>query len=216
MSHRNNNGTLDNVYFAKFLEQLTACALLVSIDPVLSRSFGASISSKLVDVCKFGNISFDSNLLKFTSLDIKVLLQNFNFLPSKQATKAFLAWWAFTNHFQHLLSYVDTVWTIEHIYSKRKAVDNQFDFVDNIGNLVFLEKGINIRASDYRFVDKVKYYTGQVNSGRNRKPICTQIRELIDLSHTHTSFTESDIKNREQLMYNTFISFLQQHGLLKS
>ena len=61
---------------------------------------------------------------------------------------------------------VDTVLEIEHIFS-RKRQDNEKSLKDknsleSLGNKAILEKSINIRASDYRFEDKKKYYMGYV------------------------------------------------------
>lgn len=74
-----------------------------------------------------------------------------------------------------------------------------------LGNKVLLEKRINIRASDYRFSDKVKYYTGFENN-RKQKKEGTKIKELTDLAAKATDFTESDIvernaKNHPQLCH---------------
>jgi hypothetical protein len=49
----------------------------------------------------------------------------------------------------------------------------------------------SIRASDYRFADKTKYYVGFENA-RKQKKDGTKIRELRMLADTATDFTESD------------------------
>ena len=71
-----------------------------------------------------------------------------------------LAWWMYTNDKQDLLL-LDTKLEIEHIYS-RKRQENENGLADkwsleSLGNKALLEKAINIRASDYRFIDKLKY-----------------------------------------------------------
>lgn len=41
--------------------------------------------------------------------------------------------------------------------------------MESLGNKSILEKKINIRASDYRFSDKIKYYQGfTTNKGKKK------------------------------------------------
>ena len=49
--------------------------------------------------------------------------------------------------------------------------------LESLGNKALLEKSINIRASDYRFDDKKKYYMGYVTDSGKNKP-ATGIIEL--------------------------------------
>ena len=53
--------------------------------------------------------------------------------------------------------------------------------VESLGNKAVLEKRINIRASDYRFEDKKKYYNGYTN-GQGKDKEGTIVKELIDMS----------------------------------
>ena len=77
-----------------------------------------------------------------------------------------------------------------------------------------LEKRINIRASDYRFVDKKKYYNGYINS-RNQKKDGTQNIELINLANNKEDFTESDIIERNNEIIDSFIKYLENNNLIK-
>ncbi len=85
--------------------------------------------------------------------------------------------------------------------------------MDSLGNKSILEKNINIRASDYRFSDKIKYYQGFTTSKGNKKE-GTTIKELLDLSNTVTDFTETDIEQRETKIIREFIKYLKNNGLL--
>lgn len=82
-----------------------------------------------------------------------------------------------------------------------------------LGNKVLLEKRINIRASDYRFSDKVKYYTGFENN-RKQKKEGTKIKELTDLATNATDFTESDIVERNAKIILNFVTFMRNNDLL--
>ena len=52
--------------------------------------------------------------------------------------------------------------------------------VESLGNKSVLEKRINIRASDYKFCDKVKYYEGCEN-GHGAIKEGTIVKELLDM-----------------------------------
>ena len=74
--------------------------------------------------------------------------------------------------------------------------------------------GKNIRASDYRFADKKKYYEGFTNSKGQVKEK-TGVVELLDLTDGLTDFAEKDIIDRYKNMIACFINYLQQNNLLK-
>ena len=77
-----------------------------------------------------------------------------------------------------------------------------------------LEKRINIRASDYRFSDKVKYYIGFENSRKRKKRRETGIKELLELAENVSDFTESDIVQRNAKIIFSFIEFMHNNALL--
>ena len=86
--------------------------------------------------------------------------------------------------------------------------------VETLGNKALLEKRINIRASDYKFIDKKQYYKGFINSkGINKKG--SEIRELQNLAKTNVDFTETDILNRNKTMVTKFIEYLGSVNLIK-
>ena len=57
-----------------------------------------------------------------------------------------------------------TVFEIEHIFAvkrqEKEGLLSNDELLEKLGNKALLEKRINIRASDYRFEDKKKYYVG--------------------------------------------------------
>ena len=126
-----------------------------------------------------------------------------------------LAWWAFQDKNQELLS-LETVFEIEHIYArnrqdKEKTLKHTYN-LDSLGNKSLLEKRINIRAADYRFADKIKYYQGFTNS-RNQKKDGTKIEELLYLSNHMTDFSEEDIQKRSRNIMDTFLTYLKENDL---
>lgn len=145
------------------------------------------------------------------------MFDNFSFNNARPITKAMIAWWTYQNDKQPLLS-LETTFEIEHIYARnRNEKENSLTDsrnVESLGNKALLEKRINIRASDYRFADKKKYYEGFTNSKGQVKE-GTGVVELLDLTATSADFTEKDIIDRYKKMIDCFINYLQKNGLLK-
>ena len=126
-----------------------------------------------------------------------------------------LTWWAFTMPEQPLYS-LETPLEIEHIYARnRNEKENSLTNPRNVellGNKALLEKKINIRASDYRFSDKVSFYKGYINK-RGQKKEGTKVVELLELADTKTDFTEDDIKNRNTTIIDAFLKYVRGNGL---
>ena len=129
-----------------------------------------------------------------------------------------LTWWAYQDPAQELLS-PEIILEIEHIYARNRqekehSLSNPRN-VESLGNKALLEKRINIRASDYRFADKTKYYMGFENA-RKQKKDGTKIRELRMLADTATDFTESDIVQRHAKIIFGFVEFMNANQLLRN
>ena len=77
-----------------------------------------------------------------------------------------------------------------------------------------LEKHVNIRASDYRFSDKKKYYKGFVND-KGVEKVGTDNQELLELARTREDFTEGDITKRTDEIVDSFVDYLGELDLLK-
>ena len=79
---------------------------------------------------------------------------------------------------------------------------------------ILLEKKINIRATDYRFADKIKFYKGyQTSKGQQKEG--SKIEELLKISDSKTDFLESDITDRDEQIKNAFINYLKENNLLQ-
>lgn len=142
--------------------------------------------------------------------------ENYHFGNNRRITKSMLAWWAYESDAQQLLPF-DTALEIEHIFS-RKRQELECSLSNNkkleaLGNKVLLEKRVNIRASDYHFADKIKYYNGFVNSKKQQKD-GSKIYELSKLS-AKSDFTEKDIDARTKKIIREFIKYLSANHLLK-
>lgn len=86
--------------------------------------------------------------------------------------------------------------------------------MEALGNKAMLEKTINIRASDFRFADKRKYYEGFIDAKGVQRPR-TANHELLKLVETKDDFTEQDIVARTNRIIDTFVDSLGELGLLR-
>ena len=154
---------------------------------------------------------------KFSADTVRSMFDNFTFNNGRPITKAMITWWAYQDDNQPLLS-LETVFEIEHIYARnrqeKEGTLSDPNNVESLGNKALLEKRINIRASDYRFDDKKKYYEGFTNTKGQAKE-GTGIIELLGLTSSSTDFTEADIVNRYNEMMKSFIGYLKTNDLLQ-
>lgn len=111
------------------------------------------------------------NEYKFNPATVDSMFSNFVFTNARLITKAMIAWWAFHDDEQELLS-LETVLEIEHIYARNRQDKEKSLFdaknLEPLGNKALLEKRINIGAADYRFEDK-KNTTSDLQSAGKRK-----------------------------------------------
>jgi hypothetical protein len=83
--------------------------------------------------------------------------------------------------------------------------------LDSLGNKVLLEESINIKASDYRFDDKKKIYSGEQRRGRNKD--ASTIAEVSSIASYH-EFEEKQIIERGALILDMFFDFLRREELV--
>ena len=168
---------------------------------------------EMINIVNNKTVTFDS--FKFHIESLKTSLNNFEFLNLRPVTKSILTWWAFSNPNQKLIDKRD-IFEIEHIFARNKNIqDTLVDKrnIDSIWNKVLLEKHINIRASDYKFEDKKKYYTGFTNAKWVFKE-GTNIAELHELIK-QDDFSEHDIEKRKSEILTSFVEYLKNNNLLK-
>ena len=161
LHNRDAVGNLDDDAFYTFLEKITAFIWTYAVTNPGVNTLRTPVYGEMVNIVNDKPISFDD--FKFDISTVKAAFLNFSFNNGRPITKAMLAWWAFLDDAQELLS-LETVFEIEHIYAKsRQDKEHSLENIKNLealGNKSMLEKRINIRASDYRFEDKKKYYRG--------------------------------------------------------
>lgn len=215
MQNRDSEGLLDEDQFYRFLSKITGFIWTYAVTNPGVNALRTPIYAEMVSIVNSQPVTFVD--FKFEADKVQSMFANFTFNNSRPITKSMLAWWAFQDDAQELFP-LETVLEIEHIYARnRYDKDKSLTDVKNLealGNKALLEKRINIRAADYRFEDKIKYYQGFVNS-RNQKKEGTRNHELHHLSETLTDFTEKDILDRTEEIMAKFLDYLRENGLLK-
>ena len=215
MQNRDSEGLLDEDQFYRFLSKITGFIWTYAVTNPGVNALRTPVYAEMVSIVNSQPVTFVD--FKFEADKVQSMFANFTFNNSRPITKSMLAWWAFQDDDQELVP-LETVLEIEHIYARnRHDKDKSLTDVKNLealGNKALLEKRINIRAADYRFEDKVKYYQGFINS-RNQKKEGTRNHELHHLSETLTDFTEKDILDRTEEIMAKFLDYLRENGLLK-
>lgn len=213
MHNKDSENMLDDDSFYTFLDKIIAFIWAYALTNPGVNALRTPVYAEMVNIVNDKPVEFNGS--KFDPSTLRSVYTNFTFTNNRQITKSMLAWWAFQNANQPLLS-LETVLEVEHIYPRNRQ-ENEHSLkdkknLDSLGNKALLEKKVNIRASDYRFEDKKKYYLGYVNArGQNKSG--TKIQELLDIANSMDDFTEKDIISRNSKILDAFIYYLMQNNL---
>ncbi len=121
-----------------------------------------------------------------------------------------ITWYMFASAPSQQTPDINTPFDIEHIYARKRTEMTPLSdskLLESLGNKSLLERKINIRASDYRFEDKKKYYLG------TEKKEGTKVEELKELTAL-SDFTEADIVARNNKIIDMFVEYLRAENLL--
>lgn len=212
MQNRDADNNLDDKKFYLFLKKVIAFVWAYAIEMPGVNALRTPIFAEMINLIDGQPVEFAN--FKFHRKKLDSMFMNYTFGNARPITKSMLVWYAFSNPDQELLP-LDMNLDIEHIYArKRQEVENGFSDAHNLeslGNKSILEKGINIRASDYRFSDKKRHYQGYVTKNGNSKP-GTRIKELLALSGAD-DFAETDAINRNRQIIESFLDYLVAENL---
>lgn len=214
MANKNEENQLDDDGLFEFLNKIIAfiwtyAFLRPGVNALRSPSY-----PEMINIVNGKKVEF--NDYKFEKYQVKNAFDNYTFTNGRPITKSILAWWTYQDTDQKLIP-VDVSFEIEHIYS-RKRQDNERGLLEknnleSLGNKALLEKTINIRASDYRFEDKKKYYMGYTtDSGKIKPP--TNIIELRKMAASKDDYDENDVISRKDKIINSFIEYLKKNDLI--
>ena len=213
MKNKDANGRLEQKHFNTFLRKTIGFIWAYAMTNPGVNALRTPIYNEMVNIINDKDVTFSE--YKFREGNLRSIFNNYRFSNNQLLTRSMLTWWAFFDNSQPLPS-EGTKFEIEHIYARKRfeiegTVNKQL--VESLGNKVLLEKRINIRAADYRFKDKKKYYLGYELSDGKRKE-GTQIKELQRLTQQN-DFIDSDIRKRYQLIQDGFIDYLKINNLIE-
>lgn len=215
LKNKDENNLLEDNEFYNFLNKTIAFIWTYAFVNPGVNALRTPVYAEMVNIINGKSVEFDS--FKFDKTNVENIFNNYRFNNGRPITKSLLAWWAFEKQSQEMIK-LGTVFEIEHIFAvnrqEKEGLLSNDELLEKLGNKALLEKRINIRASDYRFEDKKKYYVGfTTKKGKEKEP--TVINELLQLGKNAKDFTENDIKKRNQEMLDTFMSYLKEVNLLK-
>jgi uncharacterized protein with ParB-like and HNH nuclease domain len=214
LQNKDENCQLNQTNLEVFLTKITAFTWAYSFTNPGVNALRTPVYAEMINVVNDREIHFSD--FKFEENTLKTAIQNFEFKNGRPITKSMLAWWAFYKR-EQTLPELNMSFQIEHIFSKKRQENDRtlenIKNLESIGNKSLLEDKINIRASDYRFIDKVKYYKGFVND-KGQEKHGTVITELLELT-VKPDFSEKNIEDRKNNIINSFIEYLNENELIK-
>lgn len=215
MANRDENGLLDDEKFCVFLNRIIGFIWAYAVVNPGVNALRTPIFAEMIKIVNGEDVDFREFRLEADNTRNK--FDNYSFSNNRAITKSMLVWWAFRNDNQQLLD-LQSAYEIEHIYARKRAENEgltEMKRLESLGNKVILEKRINIRASDYRFDDKKKYYIGFTNSKGQQKE-GSKIYELIELANRQNyDFVEDEIITRYDNIMGSFVDYLEENGLIR-
>lgn len=213
MKYGDDDGMLEEDGLYTFLNRLIAFIWTYAVMRPGVNALRTPAYPAMIDIVNGKEVDFAD--FKFDTKQVHNMLSNYEFTNQRPITRSMLAWWAYNDDNQQLLSN-DTILEVEHIFSRQRQINektlSEKNSLESLGNKALLEKGINIRASDYRFEDKKKYYLGFTN-GKGKEKEGTKIIELSTMALTKDDFQEKDIKSRKNTIISSFIDFIKDNDL---
>ena len=216
LQNKDSNNQLESKKLEEFLEKVIAFVWAYSFTNPGVNALRTPVYAEMIHIVTDKEVKFED--FKFDERTLKTAINNFEFKNGRPITKSMLTWWAFTND-EQVLPALNTVFEVEQIFAKKrqendKSLTNTKN-LESLGNKALLEDKVNIRASEYRFADKIKYYQGFTNAKGQYKQ-GTIIAELKNLPISNTDFTEKDIETRNMNITEKFITFLKETDLIKA
>lgn len=213
LQNRNEEGKLEDKKFSKFLDRITAFIFAYAITNPGVNALRTPVYDEMVKIIKGDVASFSK--YKFNNMQTRSFFENYVFTNQRSITRSLITWYAFTFPQQQLLDLKEN-FHLEHIYPrKRQDIERGLKFennLDSLGNKILLEASINIKASDYRFEDKKKIYSGEQRRGKNKD--ASRIAEIDNLIH-YPEFEEEHITNRSKSILDRFFDFLEKEDLIE-
>ena len=214
LANRTEDGKLDDEYFKMFLDRTIAFIWGYAIIHPGVNALRTPIFAEMLNIVNLNEVTFSD--FKFDKEQTRSAILIYDFKNGRPITKSMLALRMMLNKEQSYPK-LSQQFDIEHIYPRKrqeneKGLSNDRQ-IDLLGNKSLLEKRVNIRASDYRFEDKIKYYQGFDNS-RGQRIGGTENLELKNISNVYKKFGEKEIVERTNLFIDDFMNLLDKNGLI--
>ena len=214
LANRTEDGKLDDEDFKTFLDRTIAFIWGYAIMHPGVNALRTPIFAEMLNIVNLNEVTFSD--FKFDKEQTRSAILIYDFKNGRPITKSMLALRMMLNKEQSYPK-LSQQFDIEHIYPRKrqeneKGLSNNRQ-IDLLGNKSLLEKRINIRASDYRFEDKIKYYQGFDNS-RGQRIGGTENLELKNISNVYKKFGEKEIVDRTDLFIDDFMNLLDQNSLI--
>ena len=213
LANKDAAGNLDSDRLYQFLAKTIGFVWAYALQRPGVNALRTPIYDEMVNIVSSGFNNFQKYL--FDPEQLRSIIGSFEFTNQRSITRSMLTWYAFTFDGQKTPS-LQQKFDIEHIYSRqRQKMEHSLSnnkLLDSLGNKILLEKSINIKASDYHFADKKKFYMGEMRRGANKKP--SEIIELHQIAQL-PDFTEQTIIERNRRIVNRFIAYLANEHLLQ-
>ncbi len=215
LCQRDGENCLDEGRLYDFLSRLMAFTFAYSITNPGVNALRTPVYAEMLGLVQGSPANFSE--FKFDRQFLERSMHNFEFLNGRPITKAILTWWAFSREGQGIFSLGES-FDIEHIFARKRfeiegGLNDQRN-LECLGNKSLLEKRINIRASDYQFETKRKFYRGEIQRKRGEPATATRIIELLQIAQGMESFTEQDIEERNERIISAFLEFLDGQQLI--
>jgi hypothetical protein len=212
LQNKADDGMLEDARFCKFLDKIIAFIYAYAITNPGVNALRTPVYDEMVNLVNGGEATFSK--YKFNRAQARTSFENYVFTNQRNATRSMITWYAYTFPNQQLLG-LNEIFHLEHIYPrKRQEMEGGLyseSNLDSLGNKVLLESSINIKASDYRFEDKKKIYSGEQRRGNYKEP--SKIHEISELIG-YEEFEEKQIIDRNKIVLDKFFEFLQTEELL--
>lgn len=213
LANRDVDGNLDNNRLREFLSRIIAFVWGYAIQRPGVNALRTPIYDEMVNIVNGQFNNFQK--YRFDPVSLRNNMDNFEFTNQRSITRSMLTWYAFTFDGQTTPS-LRQKFDIEHIYPRqRQKMEHGLSndkLLDSLGNKVLLEQSINIKASDYHFADKKKFYMGEMRRGADKKPSeIIELHQIVQLP----DFTEQTIIERNRRIINRFIAYLANEHLLQ-
>lgn len=214
LANRTEDGKLDDEDFKMFLDRTIAFIWGYAIMHPGVNALRTPIFAEMLNIVNLNEVTFSD--FKFDKEQTRSAILIYDFKNGRPITKSMLALRMMLNKEQSYPK-LSQQFDIEHIYPRKrqeneKGLSNNRQ-IDLLGNKSLLEKRVNIRASDYRFEDKIKYYQGFDNS-RGQRIGGTENLELKNISNVYKKFGEKEIVDRTDLFIDDFMNLLDKNGLI--